>query len=261
MKKLAVVSISVLTICSVSPQLWAMATEDFGNAPLYEAEYREWKGIMPLINHQTRVYHRWINGNEHFYYRGDTAALNDALKKFSAIEIPVREVVLLPGPAETTSLQKDKRVPYHWNLHILSGIARHFALEEKGPNVWDEYPTLRVFVGGKIDLKKLHIPEGVTVIELADLRQRYMIGLESDDREVCAYAAYFLAQVDSHNKESVAAIEKLLDDEGKWVRDMAARALARLRKKRESAKEEEERRAMLADISEFRKSPGKESPE
>jgi len=143
----------------------------------------------------------------------------------------------------------------------MSGIARHFTLEEKGSNIWDKHPTLRVFVGGKIDLKKLQIPEGVTVIELADLRQRYLKGLESDDRQVRGDAAYLLAQVDSHNKETVAAIEKLLDEKEKWVRDMAARALAILRKKSESVKEGEERRAMLAEISEFRKSLGKESPE
>jgi len=53
-----------------------LGEEHFGNAALNEANFQDWPGIMPLVNHPSRVYHSWVNGNEHFYYRGDTPALN-----------------------------------------------------------------------------------------------------------------------------------------------------------------------------------------
>ena len=55
--------IGVITICGVNSLLWAGGTEAFGNAPL--------PGNDPVIDHHSRVYYRDINGDQHFYYRGD----------------------------------------------------------------------------------------------------------------------------------------------------------------------------------------------
>ncbi|MHC4671151.1 MAG: hypothetical protein ACYTBZ_01590 [Planctomycetota bacterium] len=190
----------------INHQAYGLATEEIGNKPLYESNYKDFKGIMPVINHKSRVYQFWCNGNEYFYYRGDTKALNDALRKFAASEADVREVIIRPGPGETTTFNA-VRVPYDWNLHIVGGIARHHVSSEKDNNIWDKYPTLTVFVnGGNIELEKIKIPKGITVIEIADLRMRYLMGLQSYDREkksvmdlesvnheVRGYSAYFLA--------------------------------------------------------------------
>lgn len=80
---LAFLILAILALCANS-RAWAMGQEDFGNAALNEANFRDWPGIMPLVNHPSRVYHSWVNGNERFYYRGDAVALNDALRKFAA---------------------------------------------------------------------------------------------------------------------------------------------------------------------------------
>ena len=60
---------------------FGMATEEIGNDPLLEVNYSQWQGtnVMPVINHSSRVYHTWVNGNEHFYYEGDSKALSDFL--------------------------------------------------------------------------------------------------------------------------------------------------------------------------------------
>jgi hypothetical protein len=187
---------------------------------------------MPVVNHESRVYHTWVNGNEHFYYEGDTDSLNEALRRFAAIEADVREVVLRPGQGETKSF-RGKRIRYDWLLHIQGGISRH---EEKGTNIWDKHPTMAVFVGGdNFELGKIRIPEGVVVLEVADLTARYLEGLESHNHTVRGYAAYFLTTVDPYNRENAAAVAKLLDDEQSWVRSMAVGALARFGKQAQSA--------------------------
>ena len=35
---------------------WGLGTETIGNEPLHEANYTEWKGIMPVINDKARVH-------------------------------------------------------------------------------------------------------------------------------------------------------------------------------------------------------------
>ena len=75
---------------------------------------------MPVVNHTSRVYHTWVNGNEHFYYQGNLDALNDTLRKF-AQEKAVREVVLRPGPGMTTSFDRTKKIDKtHTNNNLLA---------------------------------------------------------------------------------------------------------------------------------------------
>ena len=235
MKRVLFLTTFMVFIFGIGPEVLALGTEDFGNAPLGDANYHDWKGVMPVINHSGRVYHSWVNGNEHFYYEGDTSALNDALSKFAAIKADVREVIIRPGPGKARTFHGEE-VRCDWLLHIQGGISRHMVSDEKDTNIWDKYPTTTVFVGDtNIELERIELPKGLVILELADLRARYLKGLESDDREVRGYAAYYLAKVDPHNKDNVAAIAKLLDEKDDWVRSMATGALGQFGKEAELA--------------------------
>jgi hypothetical protein len=204
-----------------------MATESIGNEPLSPLNYTDWKGIVPVINHKSRVYQIWVNGNEHFYYRSDARTLNGTLKEFAKVQTDCRVVVLRPGPASCETFGK-KRISYDWNLHIVGGIARHVHAQDDS-NVWDMYPTITVFIGeGNVELDELQIPKGLTVLDLADLRAQYRRGLQSADKESRGFAAYYLAEVDPDGTENVPAIARLLDDGDVWVRLMAAGALGKL---------------------------------
>ena len=264
MRRKFLLFIGVVTICGVNSLLWAMGTENFGNAPL-QGNFPDW--YMPVINHHSRVYYNDINGNQHFYYRGDTEVLNDVLKKFPKIKADAREVILLPGPGITSSFDK-MDVPHDWNFHITGGLLGGMAMSKEFYNVWDNYPTIRIFVGGNISLEKIKIPKGVTLRELADLRKRYLKGLQSDDRDARGYAALFLAEEDSYNSENLALIAPLLDDhvlsyieemphnEDKWLQNMATSALKKIRQAiaEDKPAAAEKRREMLAKISQFVKS-------
>jgi thioredoxin-related protein len=228
-----------------------MAEQNIGNSPLNWRNYQQWKSIMPVINHESRVYHTWVNGNEHFYYHCDSKELNDILQKFAALDVDstnalndvlqsfvapsvdIREVVLRPGPKKVMTFNKEEQIGYNCLLHIQGGISRH---EEEGTNIFDKYPTMTVFVDdSNITLEQIKIPSGVALIELADLRGRYLRGLYSTDKSVRGYAAFFLAGVDVYHGSNVFAIAKLLKDEDMWVRLMAANSLSRFGRKAEPA--------------------------
>src|SRR6187455_2866663 len=105
---------------ALAPRVYGLGDETIGNEPLHEANYTEWKGIMPVLNDKARVYSNWVNGNEHFFYKGTTKELNAALAEFAKIELKTHEVLLRPGPGVTQTFGH-KEVPHNWELHILGG--------------------------------------------------------------------------------------------------------------------------------------------
>lgn len=141
---------------------FAMGEELIGNKPLNELNYTEWRGIMPIVNDKSRVYQVWVNGNENLYYKGDTTQLNTALAVFAKMEVKNHVVVLRPGPAERHSFKKVS-IPFNWEVHLLSGIAKHKATDDIEDLEWQKDPVLTIYVGGDIDLDKIELPNGVTL--------------------------------------------------------------------------------------------------
>jgi hypothetical protein len=167
-----------------------------------------------------------VNGNENFYFAGDTAKLNEALKKYAASGVEVKEVVLRPAPAKTTTFDRSKEFAYNWHLQIFGGIAAHLTTREFGDQVWNKHPRMTVYVGGEIDLAKMEVPKGVTIVSVDELSARARKGIGSKDQNVRGWCAGVMADLDPHSAENQAAIEKLLVDDSDWVRLNGAGAIA-----------------------------------
>ena len=100
----------------------AFGTETVGNAPV--TAQSEWAvGVIQVVNLKTRVYSYWVNGNEHFFYRGKVDGLNEALDKYAGIKQEVLEVFVLPGVGKSQNF-KGEAVLFDWQFHVPSGIYR-----------------------------------------------------------------------------------------------------------------------------------------
>lgn len=117
---------------------------------------------MPIVNDKARVYERWVNGNERFWYQGKTKDVNAALARFVKVDVEHHVVALRPGPATGRSFQK-KEVPHNWELHVLGGHAAERATDDVNDLEWQRDPVLTIYIGGDIDLDKLEIPMNVTL--------------------------------------------------------------------------------------------------
>ncbi|MCC6695262.1 MAG: HEAT repeat domain-containing protein [Candidatus Hydrogenedentes bacterium] len=227
MKAISPWMLGICTLACVTMRAVGMGTEDFGNEPLNAANYAEWPGILPVLNQPGRVYHSWVNGNEHFYYRGDTAALNEALAAFAASTAATHEVVLRPTAGTAKSFQGIE-VAFDWLVHIQGGLSKHLGADTP---VFDRFPTLTVFLGStNIELDEILVPDGIALLDVTALRERYLRGLADTDKETRGYASMFLAELDRDQAESAKAIAALLEDPDDWVRCMAALALGRMGK-------------------------------
>jgi hypothetical protein len=222
-------------VLASSGRAWALGEEQVGNDALNDANYTAWKGLIDVINDKNRVYYNWVNGNENFYFAGDTAKVNAALKAFAVADVTVKEVVLRPAPAETTTFDRSQKFPYNWHLQIFGGIAAHLTTREFGDQVWNKHPRLTVYVGGDIDLAKLEVPKGVTLVSIDDLSARARKGIGSKHQDVRGWCAGVMADQDHFSAENLVAIEKLLTDDSDWVRLNGAGAVALFGAKAKSA--------------------------
>jgi hypothetical protein len=219
-----VVTTFMLASCPMSAP--ALGTETFGSRPLEEESYKEWPNLASVINVTNRIYQRWVNGGESFFFQGNTEALNESLQRFALVRTDVREVILLPGPANVSSLMREKQFDYDWSLKLNAGISRMMS-RGKGGLIWSKDPVLTVFVGGgNILLEKIRIPKGVNVLEISDLLRRYTRAVqESEDIHVRGWGAYQLAQLDPFSTASVGTVARLLQDTNEWVQLNAVIAL------------------------------------
>ncbi len=114
-------------------QAFGLATEHHGNAPIGPG----WNfpaDVVRVADLPSRVYWREINGDPRFFFRGNTAGLNQALEAFAQIQ-GEKEILLLPGPSDVRTLVERKPVPCDWELHAPNGSYVHFAKQEKGTQV------------------------------------------------------------------------------------------------------------------------------
>jgi RNA polymerase sigma factor (sigma-70 family) len=91
-------------------------TEDFG--PSRVLNRPAWPGgLVDAINGDSRVYARWRNGTDAFFYRGQPAAVNAALRKYAAIKSNPRHLLVVPGPGRVET-QGGKPMDFDWQIQI-----------------------------------------------------------------------------------------------------------------------------------------------
>ena len=163
---------------------------------------------------------------------------------------------------DTTRIHAGRRAlhRFHVDLPLLLGLivlvaagllVLYSASEQDAGLVWEKHPTLTVYTGGGVDLEALSIPTGITqLLEVDDLRERYMRGLRSPSERVRMYSAQFLAEVDPYGARSMTAVEALLGDEK--VRSAVDRALTEFRTRaRDPAELQARHRAGVHRIHQF----------
>jgi hypothetical protein len=185
---------AVLVASLVAQKAFALAMETKGNEPMSELNFPGWKGIIEVINHKSRVYGLWVNGDEILYYKGGTKELNAALAAFARVEMTTHIIVVRPGPAKDRQSFDRKAVPFNWELHVVGGIARRMARNDTQDLYWHKNPVLTVHVGGDIDLSKVEAPKGLTWVTGKATTEK--------GKEDAALAKQIAEFVDARNREA-----------------------------------------------------------
>src|SRR5262249_42962754 len=109
----------MLLLTALPGRAFGLATEQHGNQPIGPG----WNiagDVLAVANLPSRVYWREVNGDPHFFFRGNVKALNQTLEQFARIG-GEKEVLLLPGPSDVRTLVERRPVPCDWELHAPGG--------------------------------------------------------------------------------------------------------------------------------------------
>ena len=142
---------------------FGLGTEEFGDKPIHPQP--DWpEGVEAVIQSPGRIYSRWVNGDEHFYYRGDTAGFNEVLRKFADTKTPIHRLILQKEYGKVKSLDGKSGFRYDWLLRVPSGLYRNQLIREKGKSTNEIYPSIVIPSGSNISFEGIIVPSGVDVI-------------------------------------------------------------------------------------------------
>jgi hypothetical protein len=100
----------------------ALATEHFGKTPFIAAQWNMLDEVGKLANHPGRFYWYEVNGSPAFFYRGDVAAVNEAMALFAKLPQKNKQIRFVAGPGETSDLLRKKTMAFDWTVRIPAGL-------------------------------------------------------------------------------------------------------------------------------------------
>jgi 5-hydroxyisourate hydrolase-like protein (transthyretin family) len=173
------VAICLITLITTSAAT-ALIMVGRGNTPVADAGWPN--GALGVANLKSRV--GWCEGPPFgggewtFYYRGDSAALEEAIKSFSGIRAAQLQVFLHDGPQNCTFL-KDAGDPqadthYDWSFTVWRPESWHRLFNDPRSTFTADSPHFRkpvdppridIYLSEKIDWKRITVPPGVQLID------------------------------------------------------------------------------------------------
>lgn len=213
----------VIVVCSITPQALSIGMEEFGDKSI-KPRTNWMPGLADIVNSPGRVYSYEVNGDEHYFWRGDEVAFNAVLRQFS--QFSGGELVILPAPGTVRTFD-GKELEIFWELHVPGGFYLTRAQREGEATIRSKHPVLTVYVGGKkgLDVNKLKISKTLQILTIKDLLQRYLQGLESRLASVRKNAAYLLATMTPVAEYAILPLIEHLKDPDPGVRGQAAATL------------------------------------
>jgi hypothetical protein len=126
--------------------------------------HEDWPvGLENLINSGGCIHGHWVNANDEFFYKGDTATLNKFLEKYSTFKDTPLTLVIHAGSHRRSALWGEKpEKPYDWKLLV----QKHGwgAPETDSSNINEKYVvTLDVWIDRDIKLAEIIVPANVVV--------------------------------------------------------------------------------------------------
>ena len=120
-------------------------------------------GLAELVNSENRVHGYFVNWEDVFFFRGDTAGLNQFLAKYSTLPAAKLELIVHAGKLEVKSPwdKQPREIVANWRLYT-SPFERE-QLTANGLKPGDFVTRVDVWLGDAIKLTELQVPQNVSV--------------------------------------------------------------------------------------------------
>ena len=142
-----------LLTLSVSHDVFGLATEHIGPQSKTTSQSDWAHGLVEFPRDSSRVYSRWVNGNETFYFNAEQQQVTRLITLFSQVELRDHVVKLTSGKPEAGTF-KGIAIDYNVSLNVLGGIALSYVRMQKGSAETHE-PILTIYVDNAQDRAEL----------------------------------------------------------------------------------------------------------
>ena len=158
MRKVAVAGIILALL--IPTVAWALGSDH----PKQPVNNDKWpKGLAELVNADNRVHGYFVNWEDVFFFRGDTASLNAFLNGYAQLPDTKLKVVLHPGKLEVSSPwdKQPRDVAADWKLYATPFTRDQVqaAGVKPGPFV----TRIDIWLGASIRLDEIRVPANVLV--------------------------------------------------------------------------------------------------
>jgi len=147
--------ISVLTLTSNSVP--GLAREKLSDKPI--CQQRDWLKNVRILTQSPRLVHSSkADGDEDYYFKGDTLTFNEFLRKFAAVKLPKRRI------AVKNQYGKISHKHFDWVLHIPGQTNSKGGKDREAK---EAYPSVTVYAAASgIHFADVVLPEGADVVVL-----------------------------------------------------------------------------------------------
>lgn len=156
-----VLGVFLVSAWSATPVL-AMGGEHPATQPIGMLK-TDWPVALPAaINSPGRVAGHWVNANDEFFYRGDTRAFSEFLRKVAQTKLPLTLVLHMTPPHRSLLWGEEPRVPYDWTLLVGTAgwVSPVWKLNFDDPNAKDAL-RVDVWLDGGLTADAIDLPAGV----------------------------------------------------------------------------------------------------
>ena len=191
-----------------------LATEQLGNGPLNQS-FGLAPDVVEIASMDSRVYWYEVNANPTFFFKGDARELRKAIAKFAALQHPHKEIILLAGAGETTTLTREKKIPFDWSFHVPHGLRFRGDSE-----VADTRATLTIRVAaarGKPPEAPADLAKWVTELNEDNFKKRALAEQKIEALGTGALPALRKALAANPPAEARGRLERLLDRAGRTI--------------------------------------------
>lgn len=223
--------------CALVPSVgFAIQEVELGNHEISAANYTSTPGLDLVVNQLTRTLYQDTNGWQNCQFDGDVNSLNACLRDFAKVQMATHIIVVRPAAGRYRPSGKSAHRSLLTNTRYMkmmekrqrpqpatSGASVQWALAINPSWALEldrlkaAEPYLEIYVSDDLKLEDLVIPQPISILQVADMRERFSQAREAGSSKSQTDADRLLQALDAQMESGGEAYQHQLQRIASWL--------------------------------------------